>query len=128
MPPCHADASAKIDSECLTPCLSPSFTPAQIAAAEAALSTRGVEEAEHAPRLLAHMAVYAAGLRTLLFAEGTQTTLAAVFERCRQRMERVLGALVEHVGADVNARYPVWDEECVKPLTPLEYVVGYWQS
>ena len=20
------------------------------------------------------------------------------------------------------------DEECVKPLTPLEYVVGYWQS
>ena len=39
-------------------------------------------------------------------------------------MERVLGALVEHARADVNARYPLWDEECVKPLTPLEYVVG----
>ena len=77
MPPCHADASAKIESECLTPCPSPSFTPAQIAAAEAALSARGVEEAEHAPRLLAHMAVYAAGLWTPLFGEGTQTTLAA---------------------------------------------------
>ena len=29
-------------------------------------------------------------------------------------------ALVEHAGADVNARYPVWDEECVKPLTLLK--------
>ena len=28
----------------------------------------------------------------------------------------------------MNARYPLWDEECVKPLTPLEYVVEYWQS
>ena len=99
-----------------------------MAAAEAALSGRGVEEAAHAPRLLAHMGVYAAGLRTPLFAKGTQTTLAVVFERCGQRMERVLGALVEHAGADVNARYALWDEECVKPLTPLEYVVGYWQS
>ena len=81
----------------------------------------------HAPRLLAHIEVYAAGLHCLhtpLFAKGTQTTLEAVFERCGQRMERVLGALVEHAGADVNARYPLWDEECVKPLTPLEYVVG----
>ena len=69
----HADASAKIDSESLgggsTPSPSPSFTPAQVAAAEAALGARGVEEAEHAPRLLAHMAVYA-GLRTPLFARG----------------------------------------------------------
>ena len=87
-----------------------------------------MEEAAHAPRLLAHMGVYAAGLRTPLFAKGTQTTLAVVFERCGQRMERMLGALVEHAGADVNARYALWDEECVKPLTPLEYVVGYWQS
>ena len=112
MPPCHADASAKIDSECLgggsTPSPSPSFTLAQVAAAEAALSGRGVEEAAHAPRLLAHMGVYAAGQRTPLFAKGTQTTLAAVFERCWQRMELVLGALVEHAGADVNARYPLW--------------------
>ena len=128
MPACHGDdASAKIDSECST-ATTTSFTPAQIAAAEAALSGRGVEEAAHAPRLLAHMGVYAAGLRTPLFAKGTQTTLAVVFERCGQRMERVLGALVEHAGADVNARYALWDEECVKPLTPLEYVVGYWQS
>ena len=130
----HADASAKIDSEFLgggsTPSPSPSFTPVQVAAAEAALGARGVEEAEHAPRLLAHMGVYAAGLRTPLFAGGTQTTLAAVFERCGQRMERVLGALVEHAGADVNARYPLvvfgGDEEFGKPLTPLEYVLGYW--
>ena len=91
-----------------------------------------MEEAEHAPHLLlvAHMAVYAAGLRAPLFAKGTQTTLAVVFERCGQRMERVLGALVEHAGADVNARYPLvfgGDDGFGKPLTPLEYVLGYWQ-
>ena len=59
------------------------------------------------PRLLPHMAVYAAGLRAPLFAKGTQTTLAVVVERCGQRMERVLGPLVEHMGADLNARYPL---------------------
>ena len=92
-----------------------SFTLAQVAAAEAALSGRGVEEAAHAPRLLAHIGVYAAGPRTPLFAKGTQTTLAAVFERCGQRMERVLGALMEHAGADVNGAHTAYGTLC-KPV------------
>ena len=79
----HADASAKIVSESYTsgstPSPSPSFTPPQIAAAEAALSAYGVEAAELVPRLLQHMAVYAAGLRAPLLEKGTKTTLAVVF-------------------------------------------------
>ena len=132
----HADASAKIVSESYTsgstPSPSPSFTVPQIAAAEAALRAYWAEAAELVPRLLPHMAVYAAALHAPLFAKGTQTTLAVVFERCAQRMERVLEALVEHAGADLSARYPLVfgaDEKAAgfgKPLTPLEYVLGYW--
>ena len=105
----------------------------QIAAAEAALRAYWAEAAELVPRLLPHMAVYAAALHAPLFAKGTQTTLAVVFGRCAHLTERVLQALVEHAGADLSGRYPLvfgTDEEAEwlgKPLTPLEYVLGYWQ-
>ena len=64
-----------------------------------------MDEAEHVPRLLPHMAVYAAELYAQLFTKGTQRTLAVVFERCVHHMERVLQALVENAGADLSARY-----------------------
>ena len=59
------------------------------------------------PRMLPHMAVYAAALSAPLFEKSTKTTLAVVFARCAHHMERVLQALVQHARVDLSARYPL---------------------